>query len=120
MTYDDFFRRKLINPARYDMYTNKLLNLSKNKSALDIEEDMKKAKTFKKAFKKVYRQKRKEELSIIITDFEYNAPNQYIKQPKNLYYLPTATNYNDIKRAADSFMRSMTHNDPNIRKKLLF
>lgn len=64
--------------------------------------------------------KRKEELSIIITDFEYDAPNRYIKQPKNLYYLPTATNYSSIKHAANSFMRSMKHNDPNIRRKLLF
>lgn len=64
--------------------------------------------------------KRKEELSIIITDFEYEAPNRYIEQPKNLYYLPTATNYNRLKRSADQFMRSMKHNDPNIRTKLLF
>ena len=65
--------------------------------------------------------KRTREISIVITDFEYWAPNHYIKHPKNLYYIPCSTlNYKNIKRAAESFARTCLHNDPNIRKHLLF
>lgn len=65
--------------------------------------------------------KRTRELSIIITDFEYRAPNQFIKHPKNLYYIPCSTlNYDNIKYWAESFAKTCMHNDPNIRKHLLF
>lgn len=65
--------------------------------------------------------KRTREISIIITDFEYEAPNRYIKHPKNLYYIPCSTlDYNKIKRYAEHFAQTCLHNDPNIRKHLLF
>ena len=65
--------------------------------------------------------KRTREISIVITDFEYYAPNRYIKHPKNLYYIPCSTlNYDNIKYWAEQFAKTMVHNDPNIRKHLLF
>lgn len=65
--------------------------------------------------------KRRDELSIIITDFEYLPPNKYVKHPKNLYYVPCSTvNWNQITREATQFCKSMFRIDPNIRKKLLF
>lgn len=65
--------------------------------------------------------KRTREISIIITDFEYHAPNHYIKHPKNLYYIPCSTlDYNNIKYWAEQFAKTCMHNEPNIRKHLLF
>lgn len=65
--------------------------------------------------------KRTREISIIITDFEYYAPNHFIKHPKNLYYIPCSTlDYNNIKYWAEQFAKTCLHNEPNIRKHLLF
>lgn len=65
--------------------------------------------------------KRKRELSLLITDFEYCAPNRPVKHPINLYYAPCSNmDYDYIKRCAEDFCRSMMHNDPKIRKHLLF
>lgn len=65
--------------------------------------------------------KRTREISIIITDFEYSAPNKFIKHPKNLYYIPCSTiDYNNIKYWAEQFAKTCLHNDPNIRKHILF
>lgn len=62
---------------------------------------------------------RGQELSIVITDFGYTAPTRYIKHPKNLYYIPTNTDYSSLKHEAQKFIASMKHNDPNIRSKIL-
>lgn len=65
--------------------------------------------------------KRKRELSIIITDFEWSARTSYVEHPKNLYYVPCSTmNWTRITRLAEYFCQSMLHNDPNIRKHILF
>lgn len=65
--------------------------------------------------------KRTRELSIVITDFEYGAPNRFIKHPKNLYYIPCSTiDYKNITYWAENFAKTMEHNDPHIRKHLLF
>lgn len=65
--------------------------------------------------------KRRRELSIMITDFEYSPPNRYIKHPKNLYYLPISKgDWDDIVLYAKNFVKSMMNNDPDIRKHLLF
>jgi len=65
--------------------------------------------------------KRKKELSLIITDFEYCPPSARVKHPKRLWYAPcTSASYDDIRRAATNFVHSMAHIDPNIRRKLLF
>lgn len=65
--------------------------------------------------------KRRRELSIIMTDFEYNAPNHAVVHPKNLYYIPCSQmDWDYIKNCAQSFCDSMQRIDPNIRRKLLF
>lgn len=64
--------------------------------------------------------KRQDELSIMITDFEWNARSTFIKHPKNLYYMPCADiPWQDICDAAASFVKSCEHNDPNIRTHIL-
>ena len=65
--------------------------------------------------------KRKKELSIIISDFEYSAPSDYVKHPRNLYYVPISnTDWNYILNDAKNFCATMTHIEPNIRLRLLF
>lgn len=65
--------------------------------------------------------KRKRELSLMITDFEYTAPNQMVKHPKHLYYIPCSKmDWDNICDSAKYFAQSMMHIDANIRKKLLF
>lgn len=64
--------------------------------------------------------KRCKELSLIITDFGYYAPNQYIKHPKNLYYMPCADiNWKVLTKDAEMFCNTAEHNDPFIRKHIL-
>lgn len=65
--------------------------------------------------------KRTRELSLIITDMEYYAPNHYVKHPKNVYYVPCSRmNWKYITRSAQSFVDSMKSIDPNCRARLLF
>ena len=65
--------------------------------------------------------KRKAEISLLITDFEYSAPNRYINHPKNLYYIPCSKmNWDSITRYADYFAKSLVNSVPDIRKHLLF
>lgn len=65
--------------------------------------------------------KRKKEISILMTDFEFWAPNRYIKHPRNLYYIPlSGMDWDCMVRSAERFCDSMMHNDPGIRKHLLF
>lgn len=65
--------------------------------------------------------KRTRELSIIISDFEFNASSRFIHHPKNLYYVPCSTlNWDSIVRHADEFCKSAVHNLPDIRAHILF
>lgn len=65
--------------------------------------------------------KRHRELSIIMTDFEWTAPNRYVKHPKNLFYIPIShTDWQGLTYWADKFVKSMAHIDPNCRARLLF
>lgn len=65
--------------------------------------------------------KRKRELSLIMTDFEYYPPNYYVKHPKNLYYMPIShADYDSIKICAKDYCESMKHIYPNIRSRILF
>lgn len=65
--------------------------------------------------------KRRRELSILITDFEYTPPSHYIPHPKNLYYAPCANmNWDRIVSETTHFCTQMLHNEPNIRKRILF
>lgn len=64
--------------------------------------------------------KREDELSIMITDFEWSARSAFIKHPKNLYYIPCANmDWNSICECAKHFVKSCEHNDPNIRAHIL-
>lgn len=65
--------------------------------------------------------KRKREISILMTDFEWTAPNRHIDHPKNLYYIPCShMDWSSICYYAESFIRSMEPNVPGIRKHILF
>lgn len=65
--------------------------------------------------------KRRRELSIIMTDFEWTAPNRYVKHPKNLFYIPIShTDWQRLTYWAGEFVKSMAHIDPNCRARLLF
>lgn len=65
--------------------------------------------------------KRSQEFSLIITDFEWTAPTEYIKHPENLYYIPCSNkDWDTIKYWAGLYCKSMFHNDPNFRKHILF
>ena len=65
-------------------------------------------------------EKRGREVSIVISDFEYHAPNHYVKHPKFLYYAPiSASNWKMITGYATSFAKSMLNICPNIRKHIL-
>lgn len=65
--------------------------------------------------------KRKEEISILMTDFEYSAPNHHFEHPKNLYYIPCSKmNWNSILHWVEYFTKSMQSQVPDIRKHILF
>ncbi len=67
-------------------------------------------------------QKRMNEISIMITDFEYSPPRDVPKYPTKLYYVPITTEQSDwdsISTYAANFCENMYHIDPNIRKHLL-
>lgn len=60
------------------------------------------------------------EVSIIISDFQYLAPNHYVKHPRFLYYAPISkSNWSSITNAAESFTKSMLNICSNIRKHIL-
>lgn len=64
--------------------------------------------------------KRKQELSLIITDFGYYAPNQDFKHPQNLYYLPIDNDdYANIRQMATEFIDSVKASGLNIRNHCL-
>ena len=63
---------------------------------------------------------RRAEMSLIITDFEWGASSDFVKHPKNLYYMPCAGfDYKHMLKDAKDFAQSAKHNDPDIRKKIL-
>ena len=71
--------------------------------------------------------KRLRELSVMITDFEYTAPNRNVIHPPRLYYAPCSRmnwtrtyGRNGILENAETFCDSMAHIEPNIRSKILF
>jgi hypothetical protein len=65
-------------------------------------------------------QKRKARLSLVVSDFEWRAPNQRVQHPKNLYYAPCSSmNWDRIVMHAEGFAQSMRHIDPAIATKLI-
>lgn len=64
--------------------------------------------------------KLQKEISIIISDFEYYAPNHFVKHPRFLFYAPISTSYwEGITRAAEGFAKSMLDICPNVRQQIL-
>ena len=64
--------------------------------------------------------KLQKEISVVISDFEYWAPNHYVKHPRFLFYAPISTSYwEGITNAAESFAKSMLDICPDIRKHML-
>lgn len=66
--------------------------------------------------------KRRKEISIIITDFEYTPPSRRVDYPPKLYYAPIATSpryWKEITDNAEKFCKNMYHIDRNIRKHIL-
>ena len=64
--------------------------------------------------------KRRRQLSLMITDFEWYPPSARVDHPKNLYYAPCSSmNWNWLVHEAGQFAKGMTHIDPSIRQRLL-
>lgn len=64
--------------------------------------------------------KRKRQLSLMITDFEWPPPSVRVDHPANLYYAPcSAKDWTLIVQSATDFADDMHHIDPSIRQKLL-
>lgn len=67
--------------------------------------------------------KRKKELSLMITDFEYAPPKNRFEHPQKLWYVPINTDpgdYKNVVNAAQDFCKAMFHVDGNIRRRILF
>lgn len=65
--------------------------------------------------------KRRRELSLILTDFEWTPASHFVQHPKNLYYIPCSNmNWKAICHYAEMFGKAMLRNEPNIRKHILF
>lgn len=64
---------------------------------------------------------RRAQLSIIVTDFEWEPPTTTIKHPRNLYYAPVANiDWNRLLRFAKHFENSMSLVGCNVRDRMLF
>lgn len=64
--------------------------------------------------------KRKRQLSLMITDFEWPPPSARVDHPANLYYAPcSAKDWTFTVQSATDFADGMRHIDPSIRQKLL-
>lgn len=65
--------------------------------------------------------KRRRELSLMLTDFEYMPCNDHIDHPRNLYYLPIAnTDWTYLVAEAKRFATAMSVHDAAFRRRLLF
>lgn len=65
-------------------------------------------------------EKRKQRMSLVVTDFEWSPPTQRTQHPRNLYYAPCSSmNWAYIKLSAESFATSMRHIDPAIAQRLI-
>ena len=126
---------KLAKKLNIDLYFNSFSHVLSEQSKLSIKD--KTAPAIYKEFAKIpkvgggtdYKQiweyiekspKRRKELSIIITDFEYLAPRNYVKHPDNLYYMPISeTDWRMITDFATEFVKSMKHIDSKCRNHLI-
>lgn len=64
--------------------------------------------------------KRRERLSLILTDFEWAPSTNRVPHPPNLYYAPcSGLNWDQVSAHARRFTRSMNHIDPAVPQKLI-
>ena len=64
---------------------------------------------------------RRKEISILMTDFEYYAPNRHIDHPKNLYYAPMShMDWDMLVDSTKGFVKSIISQVPDIRNHILF
>lgn len=64
--------------------------------------------------------KRRREISLIISDFEYHAPNHFVRHPRWLYYMPISTySWSNMCCSANDFAKSMLGICSDIRKHIL-
>lgn len=64
--------------------------------------------------------KRRQRMSIIVTDFEWWPPSTREDQPPNLFYAPcSAMDWDQLVRSAEDFAKGMRHIDPSVRQKML-
>jgi uncharacterized protein with von Willebrand factor type A (vWA) domain len=64
--------------------------------------------------------KRKQEFSLIISDFEWSPSSRPIEHPKNLYYMPCLNmDWDYMCRCAENFGKSMVRIEPGIRNRIL-
>lgn len=64
--------------------------------------------------------KREREFSLVMTDFEWTARSDFVKHPKNLYYMPFSNmDWDDMCYWMEAFAKSVRHNEPNIRAHIL-
>lgn len=66
--------------------------------------------------------RRTKEVSLLISDFDYSAPNHFVKHPRFLYYAPVSTApayWQNLVADAETFTKSMLGMCPDIRKHIL-
>lgn len=66
--------------------------------------------------------RRRKELSLVITDFEYSPPSDRLSHPPKLWYVPidvSPSGWPGIVSYAERFCKAMYHIDNGIRKKIL-
>ena len=66
--------------------------------------------------------KRRKEISLMITDFEYEPPSERFEHPAKLWYIPieiTKEAWPEMVSHAEEFCQAMFHIDGNIRQKCL-
>lgn len=62
----------------------------------------------------------RQQVSVIISDFEYHAPNHYVNHPKHLYYAPISTSsWSTLTSMAENFAKTMLSICPDIRRHML-
>lgn len=64
--------------------------------------------------------KRRKELSLMITDFEYNPPRRHVEHPANMYYVPCMNyEWSHIVSLCSRFVQNMYHIEPALAQRLI-
>lgn len=64
--------------------------------------------------------KRKKQLSIVITDFEWTPPSYRVTHPTNLYYAPSSMeDWDRLRHWCKQYVKTMNHIEPAIAQRIL-